>query len=278
MTEGIKHVSCDINNVQSILVDTPGYKDTIGRDNQHFNNLAQYLYGCGGVDIFLLIMNGTNPRFDGNTQEMLKYYKQFFGGKFWEHLVIIMTHIEGKTKRRFIKNNKAETMKENVRKQMNDIDRELELMIKEDSNSMHDNSQSFPRKRSFQDILRSTYNSSYFALSKQNEDEMDIPVITIGDDEDEDYVLFREDVMDGVVNIIGKRRGYKKFTCKHINSPIKRLEQERDDLEDKIGLLKQQMKRLQDEAEDLNTRIISLHHKINNPERYPLLHIWRSKE
>merc|ERR1711950_11453 len=68
VTQQLKHEERTINNVQSVVVDTPGYKDSKNRDNLHFNNLESYLYGSGGVDAFLLVANGTNIRFDGNFQ------------------------------------------------------------------------------------------------------------------------------------------------------------------------------------------------------------------
>ena len=70
-------MQCRISNNKSILVDAPGYKDTRGRDDMHFNNLESYLYGCGGVDAFLLVISGSNPRFDGAKKEMLQDYPNF---------------------------------------------------------------------------------------------------------------------------------------------------------------------------------------------------------
>ena len=34
-------------------------------------------------------MNGSKSTFDGNTREMMSYYRQYFGSKFWDHLIII---------------------------------------------------------------------------------------------------------------------------------------------------------------------------------------------
>eukprot|EP01083_Nonionella_stella_P249298 862224_1 len=74
VTTNPQHKTCTINNINCVLVDTPGYKDSQNRDDLHFNNLEAYLYGCGGVDAFLLVVNGTNMRFDGNFQSMLQEY------------------------------------------------------------------------------------------------------------------------------------------------------------------------------------------------------------
>ena len=37
---------------------------------------------------------------------MLAQYEQFFGNKFWNHLVIVLTRIEGKEKRRILEKKK----------------------------------------------------------------------------------------------------------------------------------------------------------------------------
>ena len=167
VTQHLQHEQCHIRNVLSILVDTPGYKDTKGRNDEHFNNLESYLYGCGGVDAFLLVMIGTNDRFDENTQEMLKYYKEYFGCKFWDHLVMILTYIEEVMKEKFIRKNKGQTLQSNLKK--------------------------------------------HFGLN------FNIPIVTIGPDQNENYDTFCKEVMDKVIAISNK---HSKLLCERITSPI----------------------------------------------------------
>eukprot|EP00483_Globobulimina_turgida_P009218 UN09237 len=73
------------------IVDTPGFGDSFGRDRQHGNKLCAYLKGCGGINAFVLIRNGTNPRFDQSFQTMLRQYHDMFGDVFFQRLIIIAT-------------------------------------------------------------------------------------------------------------------------------------------------------------------------------------------
>eukprot|EP01083_Nonionella_stella_P152238 487638_1 len=116
VTTTVSHLRRRISNLDSILVDTPGYKDTDGkeRDDEHFNNLGEYLYGCGGVDAFILVMNGTNVRFDGNIQSMLDYYCKYFGKDVFKHLIIVITRIEGYERKRFYEKKRAETYQQKL--------------------------------------------------------------------------------------------------------------------------------------------------------------------
>eukprot|EP00485_Elphidium_margaritaceum_P001354 CAMPEP_0202701190 /NCGR_PEP_ID=MMETSP1385-20130828/14293_1 /ASSEMBLY_ACC=CAM_ASM_000861 /TAXON_ID=933848 /ORGANISM="Elphidium margaritaceum" /LENGTH=340 /DNA_ID=CAMNT_0049358549 /DNA_START=53 /DNA_END=1071 /DNA_ORIENTATION=- len=114
VTTKLFHKECTIRSVSSVLVDTPGYNDTKKRDNLHFNNLATYLYGCGGVDAFLLVVNGTKIRFDRNLQDMLQCYDRFFGAMFWNHLIIVLVRIEGVEKEKYDNTNRGEKLKQNL--------------------------------------------------------------------------------------------------------------------------------------------------------------------
>jgi len=116
VTMNPEHKVCTIEDNRCILVDTPGYDDTEQRDNLHLNNLEKYLYGSGGVDAFALVKNGTNPRFDGNFQNMLKGYVHYFGLEFWKYLVIILTYVEGHAKKTFDRDrqNKLDAMQNNL--------------------------------------------------------------------------------------------------------------------------------------------------------------------
>ena len=118
-----------INNTEFIVVDTPGYNDSQHGDKFHFNNLEAYLSGSGGIDAFLLVMNGTNYRFDANFKQMLQDYGEYFGCEFWEHLIIIITRIEGREKRKFVQKQKAERLRQNIKNTMKKVAKNCELMI-----------------------------------------------------------------------------------------------------------------------------------------------------
>lgn len=129
VTQEPGHEELKINGVSSVIVDTPGYKDSQNRDNLHFNNLEQYLYGCGGVDAFLLIMNGTKNRFDKNIQEMLKEFGKYFGSNFWRHLIMIFTRIEGFEQERYVDEEREDALRKNMKDLINDIDDDCDLPI-----------------------------------------------------------------------------------------------------------------------------------------------------
>eukprot|EP01084_Bolivina_argentea_P226174 382071_1 len=128
VTQRLSHKQCKICDTTTILVDTPGYKDSKNKDSAHFNNLESYLYGCGGVNAFLLIMNGTNVRFDGNVQCMLKYYAEYFGDKFWNHLIIILTHVEGYIKKKFNKGDRTVKLQQNLRNMFSSVQYDIPII------------------------------------------------------------------------------------------------------------------------------------------------------
>lgn len=92
----IQHNVVKINGYKEkwILVDTPGISDGHNRDTQRQKDLAQYLYGSGGVSCFALVINGTDIRFDKAFRDMINMFEIYFGIKFWKHVVIVLTHIE----------------------------------------------------------------------------------------------------------------------------------------------------------------------------------------
>merc|ERR1712154_252341 len=116
--------SCTLNNAKLVvqiegtkitIVDTPGIGDSFGRDREHGNKLCAYLRGCGGINGFVLIRNGTNPRFDQSFQAMLKEYHGMFGSVFFERLIIIATRIDSKiNKLQFEKYNQADSVRKDI--------------------------------------------------------------------------------------------------------------------------------------------------------------------
>jgi len=112
VTQELSHKVQPICQVPCVIVDTPGYADSQGRDDLHFNNIAQYLYNCGGVNTFVLVMNATS-RFNDCLQTMLEHYNESFGrrGDFWQHFVVVLTHIEGDEKEEFAAEAQAELLR-----------------------------------------------------------------------------------------------------------------------------------------------------------------------
>lgn len=79
------------------VVDTPGVDDSTGSDTKHMNSLCQFVRGCGGVNAFVLVIDGVagGGRGDASIQSMLQNYRKWFGGdSFVERLLIVVSSID----------------------------------------------------------------------------------------------------------------------------------------------------------------------------------------
>eukprot|EP01084_Bolivina_argentea_P030995 57403_1 len=104
-----------IGSQRITMIDTPGFGDSFGRDRQHGNRLCAYLKGCGGINAFVLVRNGTQPRFDQAFQEMLKQYHEMFGEMFFKRLIIVATRIDSSiNKMQFDRNKTDRTLRSDI--------------------------------------------------------------------------------------------------------------------------------------------------------------------
>eukprot|EP01083_Nonionella_stella_P085010 235417_1 len=104
-----------IGSERITMIDTPGFGDSFGRDRQHGNRLCAYLKGCGGINAFVLVRNGTQPRFDQAFQEMLKQYHEMFGEMFFKRLIIVATRIDSRiNKMQFDRNKTDRTLRSDI--------------------------------------------------------------------------------------------------------------------------------------------------------------------
>ena len=68
-----------------ILIDTPGLNhEEVGADNYNLVQEVECLKRVGRVNTFLLVINGSNPRFDKSLINTLENYRRQFGEKFLE--------------------------------------------------------------------------------------------------------------------------------------------------------------------------------------------------
>jgi len=95
-------------------VDTPGFGDSFGRDRDHSNRLCAYSKGCGGINAFVLVRNGAQPRFDQPFQNMLRQYHDMFGRKFFQRLIIVATFIEGFIKEQYEQSNREQQLRRDI--------------------------------------------------------------------------------------------------------------------------------------------------------------------
>ena len=89
--------------------------DTIGSDDPDKNDDARIIgelvtrlkHRCDFVNLFIIAVNGQNPRLDGSLLGMIKIFEEIFGEAFWKQVVVLFTRMpmDGKSKRRRAKNN-----------------------------------------------------------------------------------------------------------------------------------------------------------------------------
>jgi len=78
-----------------LAVDTPGLSDTQNRDEKHIDNLVEFLKQMStGVNLFLIVFNGCQPRYDKNYQDILSILETLLTKEFWKHAVIVFTRCD----------------------------------------------------------------------------------------------------------------------------------------------------------------------------------------
>jgi len=78
------------DEIKMILVDTQGIGDHQGdkQDNQHIVDMVGKIRELEQIDLFLLCLEETNPRFSGSIQNTITVFNQIFPD-FFEHTVLI---------------------------------------------------------------------------------------------------------------------------------------------------------------------------------------------
>eukprot|EP00486_Rosalina_sp_Unknown_P006545 CAMPEP_0201576884 /NCGR_PEP_ID=MMETSP0190_2-20130828/22946_1 /ASSEMBLY_ACC=CAM_ASM_000263 /TAXON_ID=37353 /ORGANISM="Rosalina sp." /LENGTH=419 /DNA_ID=CAMNT_0048008263 /DNA_START=78 /DNA_END=1337 /DNA_ORIENTATION=- len=110
-TQSLQKIRCG----NLCVIDCPGWADSGGADREHSNNLCAFLKGCGGINAIVLIRNATQYRFDADFQQKLKHLADIFGDKFWNNLVIVLTHVDkGMAEAMFVEGKKAEEMQKEI--------------------------------------------------------------------------------------------------------------------------------------------------------------------
>jgi predicted GTPase len=75
-----------------MIIDTPGYGDSEGRDSVHTAKMILTLNSLKTVNAFIVCLNFSETRIDVNMQNYLKLLSQIFGGeKFYNHVLICFT-------------------------------------------------------------------------------------------------------------------------------------------------------------------------------------------
>jgi len=75
------------------IVDTPGFGDSEGRDDQFIDEMVDVLvHHVNTTNVFLLTFNGEDPRMDGIIKQMIREMEMLFGYKFWDNVILEATH------------------------------------------------------------------------------------------------------------------------------------------------------------------------------------------
>merc|ERR1712210_416929 len=92
------------------LIDTIGFDDPDKDDDAKIiAELALKLKnGCDFVNLFVIAVNGQNPRLDGSLVGMIKVFEGMFGQDFWKQVVVLFTRMpmDEKAKKKREKNSK----------------------------------------------------------------------------------------------------------------------------------------------------------------------------
>ena len=77
------------------MIDTAGFDDpTTDRDAIIISELVDRLKkDCDFVNLFVIAVNGTNPRIDGSLLSTMLIFKEMFGHDFWKQVVVLFTNV-----------------------------------------------------------------------------------------------------------------------------------------------------------------------------------------
>ena len=79
----------DIDQVLLKVVDTPGFGDSDGADNELIEEMMDVLDNTlGYTNIILLVIEGGTPRFDDPLRAMLRQMTSIFGESWWDFTMI----------------------------------------------------------------------------------------------------------------------------------------------------------------------------------------------
>merc|ERR1712010_161020 len=92
------------------LIDTIGFDDPDKDDDAGIiaELVLKLKHGCDFVNLFIIAVNGQNPRLDGSLLGMIKIFEGMFGQDFWKQVVVLFTRMpmDEKAKKKREKNSK----------------------------------------------------------------------------------------------------------------------------------------------------------------------------
>ena len=75
--------------ILSQVVDTPGFGDSNGNDNQYIEEMMEVLDNkLGYANTILLVLEGSVPRFSNSLYAMLRQMTSIFGQTWWKFMLV----------------------------------------------------------------------------------------------------------------------------------------------------------------------------------------------
>ena len=90
------------NNCYLFTIDTPGFEDSEGRDNDNIEKMKNFIKENERIKCIVIVIPFTLTRCDKSLQNSIKIIAELFPlDKFWEHVIIVWSHYEpNKTKQK----------------------------------------------------------------------------------------------------------------------------------------------------------------------------------
>ena len=121
-------------------MDTPGFADSEGRDQEHTNDLIEWFKKLFAINAFIVCLNSEDSRIDQQKQAYLKLLGKIFGPKFYDNVLICFTkwRLDRNAERERKKGTKLteESMKKQVQE---DLKAKLGISLENDQFAFIDN-------------------------------------------------------------------------------------------------------------------------------------------
>ena len=112
------------------LIDTIGFDDPNNdTDSKVIAELVDKLMNkCDKVHLFVIAVNGQNPRMDGSLVAMLKIFKEMFGEEFWGQCCVVFTRVpmDKRSINRRLKNGGGQTDEQRAEEYMKVVESKFE--------------------------------------------------------------------------------------------------------------------------------------------------------
>ena len=87
----VTHALGSDKNEPIIIIDTPGFGDSKGRDTQHIANMVMNLKRIGYVHSFIITINSQDCRFNEQLDSTIKLFSQMFSSDFFHNVLVCFT-------------------------------------------------------------------------------------------------------------------------------------------------------------------------------------------